>query len=113
MSNTVGKQIEEVTKDQGDAAMASVKTLTVSVQTIAAAHSDYAKKAMENGSQFISKLSSVKEPAKLMELQSEYVKSSYETFMAEAKKISDLYADLLKQTTKPFEEMVSKMTIKK
>ena len=112
MSN-VEQKIQQVAKDQGDAATASVQTLTASVQTIAAAHSDYAKKAMESGSEFISKLSSVKEPAKLMELQGEYVKSSFETFMAEAKKISELYADLFKHTTKPFEEMVSKMKINK
>jgi hypothetical protein len=34
----------------------------------------------------MSQLSSVKEPAKLIEVQSEYVKSAYETFVAESKK---------------------------
>jgi phasin family protein len=111
MSNV--EQFQQATKDQGDAAMASVHTLAASVQSIAAAHADYAKKAMEDGSQFISTLSNVKEPAKLMELQSEYVKSSYETFMAESKKISELYADLFKQKTNPFEAMVTKMTTNK
>ena len=43
-----------------------------------------------------------------MELQSEYVKNSYETFVAESKKISELYADLFKQTTKPLEALIEK-----
>ena len=49
----------------------------------------------------------VKEPAKVMELQSEYVKNAYETFVAESKKISELYADLFKQATKQFEDLIA------
>ena len=95
------EQIQQTTKDLGESAMSSAQTLATSVQTIATAHADYAKKAMQDGSEFISKLTSVKEPAKVMELHSEYVKSAYETFVTEAKKISELYTDLFKRTTKP------------
>ena len=83
-------------------------TLATSVQTIATAHADYAKKAMQEGSDFFAKLTSVKEPAKVMELHSEYVKNSYETFVAEAKKISELYTDFFKQTTKPLQDLIAK-----
>ena len=106
MSNI--EQIQQTTKDLGDAAMSSAKTLAAAVQTIATAHADYANKAMQDGSEFISQLTSVKEPAKVMELHSEYVKSAYETFVAEAKKISELYTDFFKQTTKPFEALITK-----
>jgi phasin family protein len=106
MSNV--EQIQQAAKDQGDAAMASAHTLATSIQTIASAHADYAKKAMQEGSEFISKLTSLKEPTKVMELQSEYVKNTYETFVAESKKISELYTDLFKQTTKPLEALIAK-----
>jgi hypothetical protein len=43
-----------------------------------------------------------------MELHSEYVKNAYETFVAESKKLSELYADLSKQTTKPLEALMAK-----
>jgi phasin family protein len=99
MTNVV-EQIQQATKDQGDAAMASAQTLATSVQTIATAHADYAKKAMQEGSDFFAKLTSVKEPAKVMELHSEYVKNAYETFVAEAKKISELYTDLFQADNK-------------
>jgi len=102
------EQIQHATKDFNDAATASVHTLTASIQTIATAHADYAKKAMQDGSEFIAKLTSVKEPSKVMELQSEYVKNSYETFVAEAKKISELYTDFFKQTAKPLQDLVAK-----
>ena len=105
---TVIEQVEHATKEQGEAAMASVQSLTTSVQTIATAHADYAKKAMQDSTEFFTKLTSVKEPAKMVELQSEYMKNAYETFVAEAKKISELYTDFFKQTTKPLEAMIAK-----
>jgi phasin family protein len=60
---------------------------------------------------FFAKLTSVKEPAKVMELQSEYVKGAYETFVAESKKLSELYADLFKQTTKPLQDLIAKSKV--
>ena len=101
-------KIQQTTKDLGDAATSSAKALATSLQTIAAAHADYAKKAMQDCSEFMFKLTSLKEPAKVMELQSEYVKNAYETFVVESKRISELYSDLLKQTTKPLEALMTK-----
>ena len=105
---TVVEQIQQATKAQGDAAMASAQTFATSIQAIATAHADYTKRAMQDGSEFFAKLTSVKEPTKVMELQSEYVKNSYETFVAEAKKISELYTDFFKQTTKPLQDLIAK-----
>jgi len=102
------RRIQQATKDFGEAATESAHTFTTSFQTVASAHADFAKKLMEHGSEFISQLTSVKEPAKLIELQSEYAKNAYETFVAEAKRISELYADLFKQATKPFQDLIAK-----
>ena len=99
---------QQTTKDLGEAATSSAKTLATSVQTIATAHADYAKKAMQDSSEFFAKLTSIKEPTKVMELQSEYVKSAYETFVSESKKFSELYADLFKQTTRPLQDLIAK-----
>jgi phasin family protein len=106
MSNA--EEIRQATNDIGDAATASAHTFGTSFQTIASAHADFAKKLMQHGSEFISQLTSVKEPAKLMELQSEYAKNAYETFVAESKKLSELYADLFKQTAKPLQDLIAK-----
>ena len=63
---------------------------------------------MQDSSEFFAKLTSVKEPAKMMELQSEYVKNEYETFVVESKRLAELYVDLFKQTTKPLEDLIAK-----
>jgi hypothetical protein len=65
MSNV--EQIQQATKDFGEAATASAHTFASSLQAVTNAHADFAKKLMEHGSEFISQLTSVKEPAKLME----------------------------------------------
>jgi phasin family protein len=107
MSNI--EQLQQQAKEQSDAAMASAKTAAASVQAIAAAYSDYTKKAFQEGSEFMTKLASLKTPSDVMALQSEYAKTAYESFVAETKKISELYADLAKQACKPLEGMVAKM----
>jgi phasin family protein len=102
------EKIQQTTKDFGDATRSSANNFATSFQTIASAHVDFAKKLMQCNSEYISQLTSVKEPAKLMELQSEYAKNAYETFVAETKRISELYADFFKQTTKPLEDLIAK-----
>jgi len=104
----MNERLQQVTKDFGDTATASAHTFATSFQTIASAYADFAKKLMQHNSEFMSQLSSVKEPAKLIEVQSEYVKSAYETFVAESKRLAELYANLFKQTTKPFEDLIAK-----
>ena len=102
------ERIQQTTRDFGDAATSSAHNFATSLQTIASAHADFVKKLMQHNSEYISQLTSVKEPAKLMELQSEYAKNSFETFVAETKRISELYADFFKQTTKPLEDLIAK-----
>ena len=104
------EQFQAKAKEQSDAAMASANSLATSVQAITAAHAEYTKKALQDGSEFISKLTSLKAPGDFVTLQTEFAKTAYETFVAESKKISELYADLAKQAYKPFEGLVAKMT---
>ena len=47
---------------------------------------------------------------KAIEVQTEFAKSAYETFVAESQKIAGLYTDLAKQTFKPVEGLVAKFT---
>jgi phasin family protein len=102
------EKIQQTTKDVGDAATSSGQNFATSFQAIASAHADFARKLMEHNSELFSQLASVKEPAKLMELQSDYMKNAHETFVSETKRIAELYADLFKQTTKPLEDLIAK-----
>lgn len=95
-------------KEQYEAAVASMTSLTKNYQAIATAYADLSKKSFEDTSAFVEKLSGVKSLDKVIELQTEFSKSAYETFVAESKKFSELFAGLAKDAYKPFEGYVSK-----
>jgi hypothetical protein len=80
------------------------------LHAIASAYGDYSKKSFEDTKSFVEKLSGVKSIDKAFEVQSEYARSAYETFVAESQKIAGLYSDLAKQTYKPLEGLVTKFT---
>jgi hypothetical protein len=85
-------------------------SLQSSVQTIASAYGDYTKKSFEDTRSFVDKLSGVKSIDKALEVQTEYAKSAYETFVTESQKIAGLYTDLAKQTFRPLENIATKFT---
>src|SRR6201993_4428308 len=97
-------------KEQLENAVASASTVQNGLSAIATAYGDYSKKSYEDTKSFVEKLSGVKSLDKALEAQSEYAKTSYETFMAEWQKIAGLYTDLAKQAYKPFEGLVAKFT---
>lgn len=109
--NTMVKNFEDlqqVSKENVDLAMKSMGTLTKGSQAIAVEVADYSKKAFEDGTAMIEKLFGVKSVEKAIELQTEYAKTAYEGFVAKATKIGELYADLAKESYKPFEAMLGK-----
>ena len=85
-------------------------SLQSGVQAIATAYGDYTKKSFEDTKSYVEKLSGVKSIDKVLEVQTEFAKSAYETFVAESQKIAGLYSDLAKQTFKPLEGIVAKFT---
>ncbi len=69
---------------------------------------DYSKKAFEDSASTVEKLMAAKSVDKAMEIQTDYMKSAYEGFVAQATKFGELYADLAKDAYKPLEGMVAK-----
>jgi len=102
------EDIQQYGKEHFDTVVASAATLQTGFQAIASAYGDYTKKSFEDTKAFAEKLSGVKSLDKAIEVQTEYAKSAYETFVAESQKIAGLYSDLAKQTFKPLEGMAAK-----
>ena len=104
------EDMQQYGKEHLDTVVASATTVQNGIQAIASAYGDYTKKSFEDTKSFVEKLSGVKSIDKAIEVQTEYAKSAYETFVAESQKIAGLYTDLAKQTFKPYEGLVSKFT---
>jgi hypothetical protein len=106
-SDNSHQQNGEKLSDTG-AALAS--TFPSGFQAIATAYGDYTKKSFEDTKSFVEKLSGVRSVDKAIEVQSEFAKTAYETFVSESHKIGALYADLAKQSYKPVGGFLAKMT---
>ena len=104
------EDIQQYGKEHLDTVVASATTVQNGLQAIASAYGDYTKKSFEDTKSFVEKLSGVKSLDKAIEVQTEYAKSAYETFVAESQKIAGLYADLAKQSYKPLEGLVAKFS---
>jgi hypothetical protein len=102
------EDFQKFSKDSTDLAMKNFSTVSKGFQTIAVEVADYQKKSFEDGTAALEKLFSAKSLDKALETQTEYFKTAYEGFVAEAKKIGDLYADIAKETYKPLENVFAK-----
>lgn len=89
-------------------AVKSYSAMTKGFQAIATEAAGYSKKSFEDGVAHVEKLTSVKSLEAAFELQTNYLKASYEGFFAEATKIGEMYADLAKDAYKPYEAPVAK-----
>jgi hypothetical protein len=106
-------EIQQFGKDNMDATLKSFGALSKSVQAIALEMADYSKKVFEQGTAATEKLIGAKSLDKAFEVQSDYLKSSYEGFVAEATKLGELYADLARETYRPFESQIGKVALSK
>jgi hypothetical protein len=103
-------EMQKLGKDNMDVAMTSFGVVSNGWQAIAVEVADYSKKSFEQGSAAAEKLFGVKSLDKAIEIQTDYAKSAYEGFVAGATRIGELYADMTKQTYKPFESFLGRAT---
>ena len=89
-------------------AMTAFGAWAKNAQAIATEVADYSKKSFEDSAAAFEKLIGAKSLGNAMEVQTEYLRSSYEEFVAESAKISELYADLARAAYKPFESVLMK-----
>ena len=103
-------EMQKVGKDNVEAAMKAFGATSKGFQAIAAEVTNYSKKSFEDGTAAVERLLGAKTLEKAIEIQSDYAKSAYEGFVAQATKVGELYADLAKEAYKPFEGYLAKVT---
>jgi hypothetical protein len=102
-------EVQQFGKDNMDATLKSFGAWSKSMQAIAIELADYSKRTFEQGTAATEKLIGTKSLDKAFEVQSDYVKNFYESFVAQATKLGELYADLAKEAYKPFESQFGKI----
>jgi phasin family protein len=101
--------MQKLGKDNMDATLRSFGALSKSLQAITVEIADFSKKVFEQNTAATERLIGAKSLEKAIEVQTDYAKSSYETFVAEATKLGELYADLAREAYKPFESQFGKV----
>jgi phasin family protein len=101
-------EVQKLGKDNMDATLRSFGAFSKNWQAITVEIADYSKKVFEQSTAATEKLLGAKSLEKAIEVQSDYAKTAYETFVAEATKLGELYADLAREAYKPFETQFGK-----
>ena len=102
------EEFQKVGKDGFDAAVRSFGEVNKGFQAIAAEVTDYSKKAFEDSTRAFEQLIGAKSVEQAVEIQSQYTKKAYDTYMAEMSKIGEMYVGLAKDAYKPVEAALAK-----
>ena len=91
-----------------DNGLKNFASLSKNVQALAVEATEYSRKAFEDGSAALEKLTGARSLEKAVEIQTDYARKAYEGFVAQATRVSELYAEIAKDAYKPFENVVVK-----
>lgn len=94
-------------KDTVDAVIESASVAGRSLEELNANSVAYAKTAMEEGVAVTKAVSSARSVQEVLEIQTDYAKSSMDAYLAELNKTSELFAGLVKETVKPLNDRFS------
>jgi hypothetical protein len=102
------EQFQKMGKDNYDAVLRSYGELNKGFQAIGARVTDYSKRAFEDATRAFEQLVGAKSFEHAIEIQSQYVKNAYDNWVAEASKLSEMYAAVARNAYKPVENAVPK-----
>ena len=88
----------------------SAEPVVASLATIANAYGAYTGKSVELTWSFLEKLAAVRSLDKAFEVQTEFAKQAFETFLAESRKIQELHSELARQRVVQLEGFVARIT---
>ena len=102
------EDFQKLSKDNFDATVRSYAELNKGFQAIAAKMTDYSKQAFEDATRAFEQLAGAKSLEHVFEIQSQYAKKAYDTWVAEASKLGEMYAAVARDAYKPVEKAVSR-----
>ena len=92
---------QKMGKDNYDVVLRSYSELNKGFQAIAARVTDYSKKAFEDATRAFERMAGAKSFESVIEIQSQYAKKAYDTWVAEASKLGEMYAAVARDAYKP------------
>ncbi|ODS01870.1 hypothetical protein AUC71_02895 [Methyloceanibacter marginalis] len=103
-----GEEFHRAGKNGFDAAIRSFGDVNQGLQAIATKVADYQKKALEDGTRTFEKLMGAKSIEQAVEIQAQFAKTAYDTYIAEMSKIGQMYVAVARNAYKPVAQTVDK-----
>ena len=97
----IADEFQKVGKDGFDAAVRSYGDANKGFQAIVAEATNYSKKSFEEGTRAFQQLLGAKSVEQAIEIQSQYVKKTYEAHIAQMTKLGEMYVSLAQNAFKP------------
>ena len=104
------EEFQKLSKNNFDATVRSYSELNKGFQAIAAKMTDYSKQAFEDATRAFEQLAGAKSLEHGFEIQSQYAKKAYDSWVAEASKLGEMYVAVARDAYKPVEKVVAKRT---
>ena len=104
------EQIQKFGQNNLDAAMKAVGAFSTNAQAIVTESAEFARKSFEHNTSTIEKLFGVRTLDKAIEVQTAYVKGTYDSLVSQSTKLGTLYSTLATESLKPFEGVLVKKT---
>jgi phasin family protein len=104
----IGEEYQKLSKDGFDAAVRSFAEVNKGLQMLTAEMTDYSKKTFEDGFRAWEQLIGAKSLGQMIEIQSQYAKKAYDSYVSEMSKLGELYASLARNAYKPVEQTVAR-----
>jgi phasin family protein len=96
-----GEELTEFTKGNMEALATSAKTAAKGAEALGQEIAEYGKKSFETASATMKSLAAVKTPTEMFQIQSDFAKSSFDSAVAEASKLSEAWLKLAGDVFQP------------
>jgi hypothetical protein len=104
----IGQEYQMQSKDGFDAAVRSFGEVNKGVQALAAEITDYSKKAFEDSCRAWEQLVGAKSVGQVIEIQSQFAKKAYDTYISEMSKLGEMYVAIARNASKPVEQATAR-----
>lgn len=74
-------------------------------QAVTAEMTDYTKRSFEDSTKTFERLATARSVEQVLEIQTSYAKRAYDDYMAQMTRLGSMYADIAKDSAKPFEQL--------
>jgi phasin family protein len=99
------EDVDAVGRELLDSGLESFAAVSKGVQAITVNATEYARKTCAEGGAALRKLATAKSPEALVDMQSGYARSAYQSLIAESTRLLERYAELARDAYQPFERM--------